>query len=124
MAYANSYLESEVLGATRIELVRILYRSAIETTVQARRHLAAGEIRERWRSISKAWDILGELTRSLDHMQGGELSRSLGELYVYMQNRLLEANSKQIDEPLADVEKLLNTLSEAWSLLPDVDCTY
>ena len=124
MAYANSYLESAVLGATRVELVRILYRSAIEAVVSARRNLKAGEIRERSRQITKAWEILAELSRSLDRMQGGELSRSLGELYAYMQNRLLEANSKQSEEPLVDVERLLNTLAEAWNILPAVDCTY
>ncbi len=122
MAYANRY-ETEVLGATRVELVRILYRTAIEATIQARRHLKAGEIRERSRQITKVWEILAELNRSLDHMQAAELSRSLGELYGYMQNRLLEANSKQIDEPLAEVERLLNTLAEAWNLLPEIDAT-
>jgi flagellar protein FliS len=123
MAYAN-YFESEVLGATRIELVRALYRGAMEAIAQARRHLASGEIRERSRQITKAWQILAELTRSIDHMQGGDLGRSLVELYVYMQNRLLEANAQQSAEPLAEVERLLATLAEAWNLLPDVDCTY
>jgi flagellar protein FliS len=123
MAYADSYLEAEVFGATRIELVRMLYKAAIEAVAQARKHLRNGEIRERSRQITKAWDILGELNRSLDHSQA-ELSKSLGELYAYMQNRLLEANSKQIEEPIAEVERLLNTLNEAWALLPDVDCTY
>ncbi|MBZ5605349.1 MAG: flagellar export chaperone FliS [Acidobacteriia bacterium] len=124
MAYTNSYLEHEVLGATRVELVKILYRSAIEAIAHARRHLKNGEIRERSRQISKAWDILAELNRSLDHMQAGELARSLCELYVYLQNRLLEANAAQSDEPLAEAELLLNTLAEAWNQLPDIDCTY
>jgi flagellar protein FliS len=121
MAYANSYLESEVLGATRIELVRKLYRSAIDATAQARRCLETGQIRERSRQITKAWEILAELTQSLNHMEGGELSRSLAELYAYLQNRLLEANSKQSVEPLIDVERLLNTLTEAWNQLPDIE---
>jgi flagellar protein FliS len=124
MTYANSYLETEVLAATRVELVRILYRSALEAVALARRHLAAGAIRERSRQITKAWEILAELTRSLDHMQGGELSRSLGDLYAYMQSRLIEANAEQRDAPLAEVEGLLKTLAEAWNMLPDVDCSY
>src|SRR5579885_1541308 len=123
MAYANSYLEDTIHGATRIELVRILYRSAIEAVIQARRHLKNGEIRERSRQI-KAWEILAELTRSLDHAQGGGLSRALSELYTYMQSRLLEANARQADAPLADVEKLLATLAEAWNLLPELENTY
>jgi len=123
MAYANAY-QHEVLGATRVELVRILYRSAIDAVAQARRHLKAGQIRERSRQITKAWDILGELARSLDQMQGGELTRSLHELYAYLQNRLLEANAEQSDDLLAEAEMLLNTLAEAWNEVPDIDCTY
>src|SRR5262245_20850692 len=119
MAYADTYLETNVLGASRVELVRMLYRAAIDATAQARRHLKNGEIRERSRKITKTWDILAELTRSIDHNQAGELSRSLAELYAYLQNQLIDANAKQIDEPLGEVERLLNTLSEAWSLLPD-----
>jgi flagellar protein FliS len=123
MAYAN-YLESEILSATRIELVRALYRGAVDATVQARRHVTNGNIRERSRQITKAWEILAELARSLDHAHGGELSRSLVELYVYMQNRLLAANANQSQEPLAEVERLLTTLAEAWNLLPAVDYAY
>ena len=124
MAYADSYLESKVLGATRVELVRILYRSAIESVGQARQHMQRGDVRARWRHITKAWDILAELNRAIDHMQGGELSRSLSELYAYMQHRLIEANTRQSEDPLVEVERLLHTLAEAWNLLPDVDCTY
>ena len=64
--------------------------------------------------ITKAWEILQELSRSLDHTRGGELSRNLACLYSYIQQRLLDANAGQIDEPLAEAEKLLATLSEAW----------
>ena len=51
---------------------------------------------------------------SLDHERGGELSQRLAQLYDYMQRRLLEANAKQIDEPMAEVLGLLSTLGEAW----------
>ena len=44
-----------------------------------------------------------------------EIGRSLAGLYAYMQNRLLEANSKQTDAPLAEVESLLATLGEGWA---------
>jgi flagellar protein FliS len=124
MAYTNHYLESELHSADRVDLVRLMYRGAIEATSRARRNLANGQILERSRQITKAWDILGELTRSLDHMQGGDLSRALVELYVYMQKRLLEANAEQSDGPLAEVERLLSTLAEAWALVPSIDYTY
>jgi flagellar protein FliS len=111
----DTYLEAEVLGADPMKLVHMLYRGATEAVAAARRHLAAGEIRPRSRQITKSWEILYELSRSLDHERGGEISRRLSELYAYMQGRLLEANAQQTDAPLADVESLLTTLGEAWA---------
>src|SRR5579872_5728220 len=103
----NRYLESEILSADPLKLVRILYRAAIEAASAARRHLAAGQIADRSRQITKAWEILVELSRSLDRGAGGEISGALGELYPYMQRRLLDANFEQSDAPLAEVEQLL-----------------
>jgi flagellar protein FliS len=115
MAYPNyaNYLETEVFSADPMKLVCMLYRGAIEATGAARRHLKAGEIRERSRQIMRAIEILRELSRSLDPNYE-EISRPLGELYAYMQTRLIEANAKQIDEPLAEVEQLLATLLDGW----------
>jgi flagellar protein FliS len=110
----NPYLQAEVLSADPIKLVQLLYRGAIDAVGTARRHLAAGEIRQRSKSISKAWEILLELIRSLDHSQGGDLSRNLASLYTYMQKRLMEANSQQSDRQLQEVETLLNTLLDGW----------
>jgi flagellar protein FliS len=114
----TKYLQTEVLTAEPLKLVCMLYRAAIDAVTTARHHLRAGAIRERSRQITKAMEILAELTRSLDMQQGAEISRSLADLYTYMLGCLMEANSKQIDAPLAKVEKLLGTLLEAWSTLP------
>src|SRR6267154_1540222 len=103
----NKYLEAEILDADPIKLVNMLYRGALEAVSSARKHLAAGAIRARSKDITKAWEIIHELSRSLDHSQGGELSRNLAGLYVYMQTRLMEANSLQSDLPLKEVEQLL-----------------
>ncbi len=114
MANYNNYLETEVLNADPLQLVAILYRAAIASVGAARIHLQAGAIRERSLSIVKAEKIIHELMFSLDHEQGGKISRSLASLYSYMQERLIEANSKQAAPPLMEVEQLLSTLLEAW----------
>ena len=108
------YQEQEILMADPVKLVALLYRGAIEAVGSARRHLASGAIMDRSRQINRAWDIVDELSRSLNREQGGELGRNLAELYGYIQLRLLEANSRQADAPLAEVEALLTTLAEAW----------
>lgn len=110
----DKYLETEVLGASPVKLIVILYRAAIESVKAARIHLQRGEIRERSQKITKASEIILELTQSLEHTGGGEISRNLAGLYAYMQTRLIEANTKQTEPPLADVESLLSTLLDAW----------
>jgi flagellar secretion chaperone FliS len=114
MPLQDAYLESQVLSADPMELVRLLYRAAGDATRSASAHLAAGRIAERSHQISKAYAILLQLSASLDHARGGTLSRSLAELYDYMQRRLLEANLRQKAEPLVEVEGLLAKLLEGW----------
>jgi flagellar secretion chaperone FliS len=116
----GQYLEAEVLGADPVKLAAMLYRGALEAVQAARRHLRSGDIRERSRRISQAYEILHELLRALNHEAGGEISRNLAELYLYMQNRVLEANARQTDPPLAEVESLLQTLMEAWKGVPAI----
>jgi flagellar secretion chaperone FliS len=110
----DAYVESRVLSADGIELIRLLYQACTSAVRDARRHLENREIAERSRCITKAWEILAELVHSLDRERGGEIAARLGGLYDYMQRRLLEANLQQADAPLAEVLGLLTTLSEAW----------
>jgi flagellar protein FliS len=110
----DTYLESRILAADPLELVRMLYQAASEAVREARHQLASGAIAERGRSITKAGEILSELTGSLDYSRGGELSARLAELYTYMNGRLTEAHVRQSDGPLAEVLGLLATMSEAW----------
>jgi flagellar secretion chaperone FliS len=110
----DQYLETEVLSANPLQLTVMLYRAAIDSIAAARRHLKSGEIWERSRRINKASEIISELALSLDHEAGGEISRTLAELYGYMQTRLIESNFRQAEPPLAEVESLLSTLLEAW----------
>ncbi len=115
----DAYLENRILSADPMELVRLLYQAGMSAVRDARRHLAEGAIMERARSITRAGRILRELETSLDYERGGQISKTLGQLYEYMQRRLVEANFKQSDEPLAEVLGLLTTLLEGWSEVRD-----
>ncbi len=120
----SQYLEAEVLSADPVQLISLLYRGALEAVTAARAHLQERDIRRRTRRINQAYEILFELIQSLDHTleknAGGEISQNLARLYAYMQTRLLEANSQQIEAPLTEVENLLTTLAEAWKAVPAI----
>jgi flagellar protein FliS len=113
--YRDAYLESEVLSASPIQLVEILYRAAIESTTKAIAAIESHDIAERSRQINRVQAVVSELSQSLDHSNGGSLSTDLAELYDYMQRRLAQANIEQQAAPLHDVQTLLTTLLEAWS---------
>lgn len=122
MTWNDAYLESRVLSANPMELIRMLYQKALRCVADAREHLAAGDIAARSLSISHAIAIISELDSSLDHASGGEISRNLGELYQYIRQRLIEANLRQQDAPLQEAAGLLETLAQAWcEVRPEAD---
>ncbi|MEO8028711.1 MAG: flagellar export chaperone FliS [Bryobacteraceae bacterium] len=114
MGTYERFLETEVLTADPVALVRMLYRGAIDSIASARQHLAAGNVVERSNQVAKAHAILHELSTSLNTSAGGEIASNLRELYDYMQRQLNAANLQQVDAPMADVETLLRNLLGAW----------
>ena len=112
--WKDAYLESRVLTASPAELVLMVYDYALKSVREARHALAAGNIQGRSTAIGKAIVAVAELDRALDHTAASDVGRRLAELYVYFRQRLTEANIRQQDAPLAEVESLLAGLSDAW----------
>jgi flagellar secretion chaperone FliS len=112
--YQEAYLDAKVYSASPLELVCLAYDGAINAVGEAREHLKGRRIHERSHAITRAMTFVTELTLTLDHTRGGEVSVQLSRLYVYMQDRLREANFHQIEQPLIDVQQLLETLGGGW----------
>jgi len=117
MKWSTAYLETRILSADPVDLIAMSFEFATLRVHEARSALAKGDIAERCRAISKTIAILGELESSLDYKLGGEIAYNLGRLYRYMTERLTQANVRQEDGPLAEVESLLKTLGEAWQAI-------
>jgi len=100
-----------------VDLVAMSYEFANLRVHEARAALAKGDIAGRSKAVSKTIAILAELESSLDYKLGGEIAYNLGRLYRYMTQRLTQANVRQEDEPLAEVELLLDTLGAAWQAI-------
>ena len=115
--YSNSYansLEAEVMSASPVRLVHLLYRGALDAVRAARTELRAGDIPARSRAITKAQAIINELASSLNCEQGGEFARNLQGLYSWLLERLTAANLQQREQPLIEAEQVLQTLESAW----------
>jgi flagellar protein FliS len=111
----NPYFEQTILNAEPLDLIRMLYRRAISCVRDAREHLSHQRIAERSTAILRAYSAIAELLAALRPDIAPELCGRLRDLYSHMQQRLLDANMQQADQPLAEVLGLLITLDEAWA---------
>jgi flagellar secretion chaperone FliS len=56
-----------------------------------------------------------ELNNTLDHKIGGEITSQLEQLYMFMTERLTQANAKGDAQCLRDVIKILEILYQGWN---------
>ena len=111
---SSHYQEMEITTADPFELVLILYRGAIQKLKSSLDCFGADCIEQRINKINKAGAMIGELQSTLDFERGQQIALSLGRLYAYMLQRLLEANLQQDPSAVEEVIKLLQTLASAW----------
>jgi len=103
------------MGASPHRLIAMLYEGARNAIAHARLHLRNGNVAARGEAIGKAIRIVEDgLQQSLNLDAGGEIAQRLNSLYAYVARRLLEANLKQSESMLTEVDGLLATLEEAW----------
>ncbi|HEX7909521.1 flagellar export chaperone FliS [Paraburkholderia ginsengiterrae] len=121
-AYARVGVETGVMGASPHRLIVMLYQGARQAIAQARMHLQQGNVPARGEAVGKAIQIVESgLQQSLNLEAGGEIAERLNALYGYMSRRLLEANIKQSEAMLVEVDGLLATLEEAWiGIAPEI----
>jgi flagellar protein FliS len=121
-AYARVGVETGVMGASPHRLIVMLYQGARQAIAQARMHLQQGNVAGRGEAIGKAIEIIGSgLQQSLNLEAGGEIAERLDGLYTYMARRLLDANIRQSEAMLVEVDGLLATLEEAWiGIAPEI----
>jgi flagellar secretion chaperone FliS len=111
----NRYFEETILNADPIDLIRLLYQRAISSVEDAREHLRERRVVQRTAAINRAYSVVSELIASLRPDAAPELFQQLHRLYLYIQQRLLDANFRQAEEPLTEVLSLLTTLEEGWA---------
>lgn len=110
----NPYYEQKILHSEPMELIRIVYQRAISCVREALEHLRRKRIAQRAAAIADAYEAITQLLCALKPEVAPELCAQLAKLYVYMQQRLLDANAQQTEGPLLEVLGLLTTLEEGW----------
>lgn len=118
-AYARVGVESSAMSASPHQLIVMLFDGAKTAIGMARHHMANGDVQAKGNAISKAISIVDNgLRASLDAQAGGpegpSLVANLSALYVYIMQRLMQANLHNDAAALDEAEMLLDNIASAW----------
>lgn len=117
-AYSNVKTNAVAEYADNHELVSMLFGGVLDNLCKAAHGFENGDIAVRGEAITKTQHILFGLRSTLDHDKGGEISRLLDSLYDYCIRQLTQAHAHNEIEPIREVRKLINQISDAWSEMP------
>ncbi|MDX2471594.1 MAG: flagellar export chaperone FliS [SAR324 cluster bacterium] len=109
-AYKAAAVTTEDQGA----LILMLYDGAIRFCKTAQLKHKKGDIEGVHNNLVKAKDIVSELLSSLDPEKGGDIGQNLNNLYIYIFNKLIDANVQKDMAILAEAEDLLIEMREGW----------
>lgn len=118
--FARTYRANSILTASPGQLVLMLFDAALNSLAIARKACDDAQSDPRQyevvnAQIVKAQKIIAELQGTLNMEQGGEFARTMHRLYDYYDRRLLEANLRKQPAPIAEVERLLGEVRNAWA---------
>lgn len=111
----QAYFQTQLTTTSQGDLLVMLYDGAIAYLSEAKEKMAEKNFAEKGMLISKALDVISELDGSLNMEKGGELSKNLHNLYIYSQNKLLQANLKMNQEFVEEVIGILTSLRSAFA---------
>ncbi len=109
---ADNYLEQKVMSAKPEELTLMLYEGIIKFVKQAKIFNDKNDIQQSNYVNLKAQAIIQELRATLD--LSIEISSEFENLYVFMNERLVEANLKKDNAILDEVLDLAEDFRDTW----------
>ncbi|XQY91510.1 flagellar export chaperone FliS [Metabacillus sp. HB246100] len=122
MAMNNPYIayqQSSVATASSGELTLMLYDGCLKFIKQAKLSIEKEHYEEKNKSILKAQKIITELMVTLN--TDIEISKNMMVMYEYMNSRLIEANIKNENFILDEVEALVKEFRETWKQVIQVN---
>ena len=115
--YGRAKHDAQAEFASAHEKTLMLFDGAITFTGVALQAIARSDYELKGKMISKSIAVVNGLKDCLN-MSLGELPSNLYELYEYMAEKLFQANLTSDLEAIKEVQLLLKTVRESWSLIP------
>lgn len=107
-----AYNNSKLMTASPGELTLMLYEGAIKFCNIAIVAIENKDIQKAHTNIVKVENIIEEFRATLDHKY--PVAEDFEKVYVYIYDRLVEANMKKDKEILEEVLKHLRTMRDTW----------
>jgi len=115
----HSYHVNDISTSSQGQLILMMYDGALQAVNQSMQCMDQKDVAGQSRFILKAQDIINELSLALDMKQGGEVSKTLEQLYQFVLNQLIQANITSNKMYLETVTKVLSPLRDAWSRIAE-----
>jgi flagellar protein FliS len=109
----NQYIQTQVNTAIPGELTLMLYNGCLRFMKQAMLDMKNKEYEKKNVNLNKSQDILDELLITLNHNY--EISTNLSALYVFIKEKLFEANIKLDVDSLQVSIDLVTELRDTWA---------
>jgi flagellar biosynthetic protein FliS len=88
----NQYRRTQVLTASDIQIIVLLYDGALQALQLAREGILQNNYTDKARFLGRAIAIVSELSDVLDMEKGKDIALSLRRLYSYMLDEMTQAN--------------------------------
>lgn len=115
----HSYQTNDISTSSQSQLILMMYDGALQAVNQSIQCMDQKDVAGQSKHILKTQDIINELSLALDMKQGGEVSKTLEQLYQFILNQLIQANITSDKMYLESVIKVLSPLREAWSRIAE-----
>ena len=121
--YQKVNSHAQISEANPHRLVQMLMEGGVDRIAQAKGALTRGDVAEKGLMLGKAIDIIIGLRDGLDAEKSDnpDYVQQLESLYVYMTNRLMEANLKNDVTMMDEVMGLLVTVKSGWDAIAVVE---
>ena len=110
----QSYQALDMMANSPGRRIIKLYNHLVLMLRDAGEHLRASEWEPAATQLSKANMTIEELVNALNYEEGGEIAVRLGSIYNFMLRELLRVGIRRDPEPLARLQRMTESLLEAW----------
>jgi flagellar protein FliS len=114
MNASRTYQRSAIQGATPLELVILLYDSAIQDLGGALSAMRSGDVERRVAEVGHALLVLQQLQGTLDFERGGSAARQFEQFYNLLRAKVLEAQMRSSPELMHEQLRYLSEVRECW----------